>query len=183
MGVSHSVEEFNRKLQKAAVKVGKDVEYAATEQAALLVKKHVLALTPGRLSGVGKSGAKLGVRYNIGKYEGRSKALVFATGPFHLIERNTRPHAIPKLAGSNTRTTGRKIRAKKGRLFGPAFGGLSRKALDKKPLKLGGSTYRAHVHHPGTKGKHPWERGVAIAAPKIPDLYQNALHLVLSEVF
>jgi len=181
MGVSHSPAELAEKLAKAAVKL-RDAEHTATEQSALLVKRNVLALAPARLRGVGKKGAKLGVRYNIGHYEGVSKALVFATGPFHLIERDTTAHPIPKLKGSSSQQTG-KIRAKKGRLFGPAFGGLSAKATDAKPLKLVGGKYRAHVVHPGTKGKHPWERGVAMSVPKIKPLYESNVNLVLHQIF
>jgi hypothetical protein len=88
----------------------------------------------GKLRGVGKKGAKVGVRYDlVGKH-----ALVRATGPFHLIERDTKAHRTPKVRGG---------RAKKRLVVIPGVG------------------VRAFANVKGTKGKHPWAKGVAAAGP------------------
>lgn len=88
----------------------------------------------GKLRGVGKRGAKIGVRYDtIG-----DKALVRATGPFHLLERDTKAHTIPKTRGARAR---------------------------KRVVVIPGVGVRAYANHPGSKGKHPWEKGVVAAIP------------------
>lgn len=88
----------------------------------------------GKLRGVGKRGAKIGVRYDaLG-----DKALVRATGPFHLIERDTKAHPIPKKRGARAR---------------------------KRVVVIPGVGVRAWANHPGTHGKHPWEKGVVAAIP------------------
>lgn len=85
-----------------------------------------------RLRGVGKSGARIGVRY-----DQRNKDVeVRMTGPAHLIERDTKPHPI-----------------------GPR---------KKKALTLAGGQVRSFVgDHPGTKGKHPFEKGVNRVLPRL----------------
>jgi hypothetical protein len=88
----------------------------------------------GKLRGVGKKGAKIGVRYDL---VGET-ALVRATGPFHLIERDTKAHREPKVRGSRAR---------------------------KRLLVIPGVGVRASANHPGTKGKHPWAKGVLVAVP------------------
>lgn len=108
--------------------------------AAMAVKKSVQAqlaaagVQNGKLRGVGKRGAKVGVRYDMaGK-----KALVRATGPFQLIERDTKAHQIPRARGARAR---------------------------KRYAVIPGVGVRAYANHPGTKGKHPWAKGVVAAIP------------------
>lgn len=88
----------------------------------------------GKLRGVGKRGAKVGVRYDVLG----DKALVRATGPFHLLERDTKEHRIPKVRGARAR---------------------------KRVVVIPGVGVRAWANHPGTKGKHPWAKGVTVAIP------------------
>lgn len=88
----------------------------------------------GKLRGVGKKGAKVGVRYDILG----DKALVRATGPFQLIERDTKAHRIPKVRGARAR---------------------------KRVVVIPGVGVRAWANHPGTKGKHLWAKGVVAAVP------------------
>jgi hypothetical protein len=109
-----------------------------TTQAATVVKRSVqtkldMAAPSGRLN-VGKRGQKVGVRYDL---RSDTEAVVRMTGPAHLIERNTKAHRIPR-----ERKTGR---AKKRYAVIPGVG------------------VRAFANHPGTKGKHPWGRGVDAA--------------------
>jgi hypothetical protein len=42
---------------------------------------------------------------------------------------------------------------------------------------------RATAHHPGTKGKHPWAKGVESARPIVKALYSQALHSELVRLF
>lgn len=99
----------------------------------------------GKLRGVGKKGAKVGVRYDILG----DKALVRATGPFQLIERDTKAHRIPKVRGARAR---------------------------KRIVVIPGVGVRAWANHPGTKGKHPWAKGVAAAIPIQRKAQGIALH-------
>jgi hypothetical protein len=107
---------------------------------ALAVKKSVqtqmaaAGVNNGKLRGVGKKGAKVGVHYTLA---GKT-ALVRATGPFHLIENNTKPHREPKVRGARAR---------------------------KRVVVIPGVGPRAWANHPGTKGKHPWAKGVVAAIP------------------
>jgi hypothetical protein len=81
----------------------------------------------GRMRGVGASGAAVGVRSTTVGLR-RPTALIRATGPVHLLERDTRTHTIsPRRA----------------------------KAL------LTPDGPRASVRHPGTRGQHPFEKGIA----------------------
>lgn len=138
MSTSRSPAELARKLRQA----GGAIDGAAKDgvgKAALLVKTSVLGELGGRtrLRGVGKKGAKIGVRYDI-KGTGNPTALVRATGPFHLIERDTRPHDV----------------SPKGKRKAINIPGIGPKAY---ATRAGGS-----------KGRHPWEKGVNRALPIIP---------------
>lgn len=94
----------------------------------------VAGVQNGKLRGVGKRGAKVGVRYDlVGK-----TALVRATGPFHLIERDNKDHRTPKVRGARAR---------------------------KRLVVIPGVGVRAFANVKGTKGKHPWAKGVIAAVP------------------
>lgn len=120
----------------------KQVERRLALSAATTVKVSVTAamaaagVKNGRLRGVGKKGARVGVRY---QPLGEARYLVKATGPFQLIESNTKPHRVPRQPKTG--------RAKKRVVVIPGVG------------------VRAYANHPGTKGKHPWAKGVAAAVP------------------
>ena len=86
-----------------------------------------------RMSGVGKSGAKVGAGYDLLGYRNPT-AIVTARGPLHLVERPTRPHRIPRQRGPRAR---------------------------RRVVAIPGVGVRAHVNHPGTRGKYPFARGVA----------------------
>lgn len=124
------------------------------EAAALAVKTAVLAELGGvtRLSGVGRKGAKIGVRYDV-RGAANPTALVRATGPFHLIERDTKPHTIPKRRGKSNR------------------------------LRLGDRWVTGPIQHPGTRGKHPWARGTAFARSITREVYGRAHARMLRRLF
>jgi hypothetical protein len=130
-------------------------------EAALTIKRSVearlrIAAPKGRLN-VGKRGARIGVRYDLKP----KSAKVFATGPFHLIESDTKAHRIPRS------TIGR------GR----------RQRQNTKPIFIRGVGVRAWADHPGTKGKHPWARGVAMGVPQVERAAGQALAKTVRGVF
>ena len=98
------------------------------------------------MSGVGRRGAKLGVRYDM---TGDSEALLRATGPWQFIERDTKPSGRNRprahQAGRRRRRGGPRALAAPG--FGPV----------------------AAARNPGTTGKHPFEKGVKKAERKAFD--------------
>ncbi len=54
----------------------------------------------------------------------------------------------------------------------------------RRALHLVGGDFRASVaHHPGTKGKHPFEHGVALARPLVPRLMMHEQAKSLRKVF
>jgi hypothetical protein len=91
-----------------------------------------------RLRNVGKKGGKLGVRYNLKAAGDSPSATVKATGPWQIIERDTKGHTIQP-----------------------------RKKGKRKALRLPNGGFRRSVPHPGTRGKHPWEKGVKASGPKV----------------
>lgn len=135
------------------------LERRAVQIAALAVKTSVTSqmvaagVQNGRLRGVGKKGAKIGVRFDLAG----DKALVRATGPFQLIERDTKAHRIPKVRGA---------RAKK-----------------KRVVVIPGVGVRAWASHPGTQGKHPWAKGVVAARPVAEKAHGLALHQALKKAY
>jgi hypothetical protein len=94
-----------------------------------------------RLSGVGYRGAKVGARAQM-KRTKAARAEVSATGPLHLIERDTEPHIIPRVRGKRAR---------------------------KRYVKVDGKI-KAWASHPGTSGQYPFAKGVKKAAPEVPKI-------------
>lgn len=136
-----TVDQFVRKMDRTAVELAR-ADRVAVERAAFTMKQYTLAslrraAPSGRLRGVGKKGARLGVRYDV-KGQRNPVALVRATGPWQFIENDTKAHQIPKARGR---------RARKRYAVTP-YGVFAR------------------VNHPGTKGKHPWRLGVAAGTPR-----------------
>ena len=144
---------FQGRLQEA--------QRRAVGASALHVKKVVGASIAGavgadmRMSGVGKKGVKVGVRYDVLGFQNPT-ARVYATGPLHLVERGTKAHRIPKQRGKRAR---------------------------KRLLVIPGVGVRMWANHPGTSGKYPWRRGVAAAAPATPRIFKAEIHRALKETF
>lgn len=135
-----------------------------------------------RMSGVGKAGAKVGVRYTV-KGTQNPTALLRATGPVHLVERDNKAHVIlPRGVGRvQGRRTKANRRAAKQDLYNALFGGSVGRGV--KPLAFGNGRFAYRVRHPGTKGKHPFEKGVERAAPIAQRILANACTKSLAEVF
>jgi len=130
-------------LARSLAKAGKAIETAqrdAVARAALASKRTIEAERDratggdGRLSGVGKRGAKLGVRFDLKDTE----AVVRATGPWQLIERDTKSAGIIR---PKSRRRGR------------------RRAGGAKALAGGGFGPYGAVRDKGTTGKKPFEKG------------------------
>ena len=90
-----------------------------------------------RLSGVGKRGAKVGVRYDLA---GSDRVTVKATGPLHFVAHPMGAHQIPKKRGKRAR---------------------------RRYAVIPGVGVRAWARHPGTSGKDTWNRGAKRARPKM----------------
>jgi len=101
-----------------------------------------------RLSGVGRRGARIGVRYTITR--GGTEAWIAARGPLHLLERGTRGHEItPK---------------RKHAVSSPA---LERSRRD----GAGRTNAAARVTVRGTRARHVWGRAVSDVAPDVGRFY------------
>lgn len=119
------------------------------------VRDEIRAVTGDmRLSGVGLRGARVGARYDI-KGTVNPTALIRATGPLHLIERDTRPHEIKR-----------------------------RKRRGKKALRLAdGRFVSGAVQHPGTRGKRPFAKGVDATKESAPRVFDAEIQRAMREVF
>lgn len=132
----------------------------------------------GRLRNVGSSGARLGVRYDV-KGQKNPTGLIRATGPWHLVEYDTKRHFIVA-RGLGFRSTAatrgqRASRAGTVMAFGGQargiFGGYGKKG--KRALVIGGMA-RAYAAHPGTKGRAPFRKGVEAGTPKAVNVVNKA---------
>jgi hypothetical protein len=157
----------------------------AVNAAAFTVKSSVAGFLGGNsitLSGVGKKGAKIGVRYTI-RGTRNPTALVFATGPFHLIERDTKPHVIIGYSigrlgkGKGSRSKAARHAAKQD-LYNALFGGQGGR------MQIGGDEWRTGpFNHPGSTGKHPFERGVNAARPNVQRIYRSMVNESIRKSF
>lgn len=165
-----SFAEFAVKSHRMAGEVRR-LEITTVTIAALAVKTSVLGqlqvagVQGGRLRGVGKKGAKVGVSSTVA---GRN-ALVKATGPLHLLERDTRPHRLGR--GTRSATSGLPLVNASGQ------------DIQRKVVTIPGVGFRAFADHPGTKGKHPWRKGVVAALPAAAKANQVALKQAMSRAF
>lgn len=155
MGSSRSGRELGRKLDRVAEDL-EDLPLAAVKDGSQIVKASVLRYAPARLSGVGRRGARLNARYNVGNYGGEAKSRVFAVGPWQLVENDTRAHQVPKQRGGRAR---------------------------RRYAVIPGVGVRAYAKHPGTRGKRPWARGVEAALPKVRNLLSTRGGALLRRIF
>jgi hypothetical protein len=155
VGTSHSWGELSGKINALARDAG-DMPKTQVSEASLVVKKSVQTFMPERLRGVGKKGAKLTVRYNEGSFDDGAKALVYVLGPAQLVERDTKAHRIPRDRGRR---------------------GRRRYAV------IPGVGVRAYAQHPGTKGKHPWQKGVDAAMPIVRRIFAHSGEVLMRRHF
>jgi hypothetical protein len=140
--ISSNADEFAARIMRAA----KELTNGSTKGVAAAALTYTTAIrsnisrdTGGtnRLRGVGRRGAAVGAGFRLkGSVGPKPSALVSARGPLQLLERDTKPHSMAATRGARGRANKRK-----------------------------GATMTVGAGHPGTKGKHPFERGVVAATP------------------
>lgn len=186
MGTSRSPAQVAAKFAKLAAEL-RQANKRGVSAGALLVKSATTATMlsathgSGRLSGVGRNGAKLSVHYDVKGTAESPAALVRAVGPWQLIEGDTKAHMIlPKGVGrAQGRTKAARHAAKQG-LYDALFGATGFAGV--KPLSTPyGPRYR--VFQPGTRGKEPWKRGVAKVEHKILPTIQTETHAAMVRAF
>lgn len=151
MGVSTSPAQLAGKLDRFARDLN-DTRIPLT--AAALAAKNVFLATGAGTVGRKPQGKRklIGVRFDIKGQGPTATAVVFYTGPAHLLLNPTRPHRIEprRPRGSRTRRRGRQA------------------------LTINGDV-RASANHPGTAGKDPGaRRAKAAAAAVVPRVYAKA---------
>lgn len=159
-----------------------DAQHKGVRAAALAVtgaiRGEIGSATGGsmRLSGVGRKGARVGARFQMEGGLGEPAALIKATGPLQLIERDTAAHSIiPR---------GWRVSRKWGRLAAKGAVDPSRPVyLGKgKVLKIGDG-FRMFADHPGTKGKHPFEHGWRKRRDEVPAIVQEKIRQAFAKEF
>ena len=127
------------------------------------IRSEIRAATgDNRLSGVGARGARVGAQFDV-KGTTNPTAIITAKGPLHLVERDTSPHLIiPR---------GRRVGKRGRRLKGGQV------------LHMSGGGFATSAEHPGTSGKHPFEKGYLKSRGDTGRVYdlevQRAIRLVL----
>lgn len=146
----------------AANRVG--VEKACLAGKNVMLSAMVAALGGNRLSGVGKKGAKVGVRYTVRGYQ-NPVGIIQYTGPVHLANSGTRPHQILPRSRQTT--------AKGNRRRGSA------KALS----PAGNPWAAASADHPGTKGKKFAEKAEPIVIAQSKRIITQEVRSHLARTF
>lgn len=149
MGTSRSAAEFADKITKLAT-VTQARSKEAVSQGALTGKEIIVAQAAVR--GVSLTsriaGGKWNVRYDVRGFNNPT-AFLRITGPFHLVENDTRAHPIYRRAARARGRGSKRINTE--RRLAQAFGGTG--AYSGGAMKINGD-FRRVVQHPGTKGKH-----------------------------
>ena len=164
MGTSRSGHEMGSKIVAVGLAINRSSR-DAVGRAALAAKEAQLAeldrVTTNRtLRGVGRQGARLGVRYDV-KGTKNPTALVQATGrAWPIIEGDTKPHEISPRASRHRKS-----------------------ATGATTLMLSDGVFRAKVQHPGTKGKHPWAKGQLRAIPAVTIVLAKQITSAVASVF
>lgn len=125
-------------------------------------------------------GASIGARYDV-KGEKNPTALIRALGPLQIVERDTKPHQIlPKGIGRSQGRSKMARRAARQSLYAALFGGSYGSGVH--PLSTPyGPRYR--VNHPGTKGRHPFQKGVEKTRDKVAPVLRTGVADALRKAF
>lgn len=177
MPLSSDVVRFERHIRKFTELLATDTQREMIDETAKVYQTAIRAsiysaTNGGRLRNVGKRGARVGVRLQ----KGSKSTVVQATGPLQLIERDTRAHTIPRTVGT------RRLRTAAGRLSHQRES-TGRVLSGRKILVINGSIVTGPVNHPGTTGKHPFDKGVAAAEPAALQAAHNIFAKSLASVF
>lgn len=155
---------YERAPVEAVTRTAKDVVQS--------VRREIRAVAPsGALSGVrgprgGAGAGRITVNYEVLADSGRrATAIVSTKGPLQLIESDVKKHQIPANTGSSAgRRTRRRERTGRESNERKFLGNASRDFAAMEP-----------VVHPGTKGQHPFERGVQrVMAHSTPGITAHA---------
>lgn len=173
-----------RDMERAAAALGGPLPAAAVASSAKIVKesakREMDKIAPsGRFSHVGTKGAAVGVSYTITG----STALVRATGPWQLVENDTKAHV--EFSRGVGRAQGRSKAARfqaKQRLFLALFGEAGAFS-GVKALKLPNGQFRYRVNIPSIPGRHPWAHGVDKAVPLATDAMRASVLAGLRGIF
>lgn len=169
MAFARRMERFGTATETAANKGTFEAALRAKEIWVASIARAAPSMT---LSGVGKSGAKVGVTFNV-KGTKNPTALVRATGPLHLLENDTSEHTI--FARQVGRVQGRRTRenrrAAKQQLYDTLFGGQTAGFLGNAGREFAASGV---VHHPGSRGKHPWSSAMPVVRAATPQVFVRA---------
>lgn len=178
MGTSRSAAQLAVKLSSYANAIP-DANAKAVGAGALVVKEAVVPLMAAAtggdliLSRVGRKGARVGVNYKVTPGD-NATAIVRAFGPAHLIERDTKPHFIASKRAFKGRKTTRKERQDIVAFLGSlnALTGANGGKLSGVGARVLFNGQWVTLTKPvSSKGKHPFERGVRIAEPKIHNVF------------
>lgn len=157
--MSVNVDQFASRMNQLARTydaIPKQVVTAAAQVYTNTIRHMVdVSTVGGKLRHVGKSGARIGAKYDV-KGSANPTAIVQATGPFQLIERDTKAHQIPRASRT------RRGRTPSGRLSHKRVD-TGRQLSQRIPLLINGEWRTGPVNHPGTKGKHIFERAIVAA--------------------
>ena len=156
MGTSTSIAQFTGKLDKLATEMA-NVQ-APLEATALRGKQIFLAAAASS----GAIGAKpagkrktIGARYDAKNRKsaslGEGQVVITYTGPAHLLNNPTRAHDILPRRRPGVRT---------------------RRRQAARALTINGD-FRSIAHHPGTRGKHFYEKAKAICEKELPRVYSR----------
>lgn len=140
------------------------VEKACLAGKNVMLSSMTAALGGNRLSGVGRNGAKVGVRYTVVGYQ-NPVGIIKYTGPVHLANSGTRPHEI--LPRSRQTTAKGNRRRGSARALSPA----------------GNPWAAASADHPGTPGKKFAERAEKIVLRQTPRIIQQEVRSHLARTF
>lgn len=139
------------------------VEKACLAGKNVMLANMTAALGGNRLSGVGKKGARVGVRYDVVGYQ-NPVGIIKYTGPVHLANSGTQPHEIEPRSRQTT--------AKGNRRRGSA-----------KALHFGSSAFFARVHHPGTPGKKFTEKAEKVVLAQSKRIIEQEVRSHLARTF
>lgn len=147
------------KFAASCKQLGAELERArvrGTRNAALAVASRVRAETAKAApAGVLSGVGKAGAVVGVKAEPIRGDGMIVkVTGPYQLIERDTAEHLEPRPS-----------------------------KLGKTALNIPGVGYRRFAKHPGTKGKHPFERAVDGAASSVPAEYQKEVQAAVQRAF
>ena len=166
--MSSSVDDLANRLVSGGREITRanrvGVEKACLAGKNVMLSAMVASLGGNRLSGVGKNGAKIGVRYTVGGYQ-NPVGIIQYTGPAHLANSGTRPHKIEPRSRQTT--------AKGNRRRGSA------KALS----PAGNPWAAASADHPGTKGKKFFEKAEPIVVAQSKRIIEQEVRGHLARTF